>query len=128
MARFEGDWATAKIASNYAGHLRAKARSRHELEEDHRYDYLKANSAKRHKDAPRGVRPGLAKPQGRTDTSSDTGQDPGPSRAGPSSEPNINTTNDEDAMDAPGLYGSRNPSDREDESGLDDDPDFKGRD
>jgi hypothetical protein len=55
-------------------------------------------------------------------------QDPGPSRAGPSSEPNINTTSDEDAMDTPGLYGLRNSSDHEGESDLEDDPDFARRD
>ena len=128
MERFEEDWATSRIVREYAGHLRAKARKHHELEPDPHYNYLKANSAKRRKDAPRGVRPGVAKAKGQANTDSSTVQDPGPSRAGPSSEPIINTASDEDAMDAPGLYGSRNSSDREDESDLEDDPDFEGRD
>lgn len=126
MARFKEDWATEKIASQYAAYLRSQARSRGELEPDPRYAYLKDNSAKRRKNAPRGVRPGIAKAQDQTGTNSSMGQDPGPSGAG-SLEPNINTASDEDMMGTSGLYGSRHPSDNEDESDLDDDPDFEGR-
>lgn len=124
MNRFEGDWATARIVSQYASHLRSQARGRGELKADPRYGYLKDNSAKRRKDAPRGVCLGLAKARGRTDTNGSTSEDPGPSGTG-SSEPNINTTSNEELMDALGLYGSKNPSDNEDGSGLDDDPDFE---
>ena len=45
MERFVGDWATAKIASTYAGHLRASARTDGELPTDPRYTYLKANAS-----------------------------------------------------------------------------------
>jgi len=119
MSRFEEDWATARIASEYAGHLRSKARGRAELEPDPHYNYLKDNSAKRPKGARRGVRPGVSKAHRQTD------QVPGPSGAGPSEGPNVNTASDEDMMEAPGLYGSRGPSDDEGTSGLDDDPDFE---
>ena len=126
MARFEEDWATAEIAREYAAHLRAQARGRGELERDPKYNYLSANSAKRRKDAPRGVRPGLAKARARTDADSGMDQDPSPSRAGPSSEPTVNTAGDEEMMDAPGLFGSKDMSDDdEDESDLDSDPDFE---
>jgi len=121
MGRFEEDWATARIASDYAAHLRSKARERDELKPNPHYAYLKDNSAKRSKDAQRGVRPGVSKARRGTD------QVPGPSGAS-SSEPNLNTASDEDMMDAPGLYGSRAPSDDEGGSGLDDDPDFEKHD
>ena len=125
MEQFDEDWATSKIVSQYAGHLRAEARSNSELPADPRYDYLKANSAKRRKDAPRGVRPGLAKRQGQVDANNSEGRDPGPSRAGPSL-PNINNAADEDMMDAPGLFGPTKPSDDEDEPDVDNDPDSEG--
>ena len=124
MARFDGDWATAKIASEYAQHLRSDARKNGELAPDPRYDYLKANSAKRRPGAPRGRRPGLIEGQGQVDDGE--AQDPGPSEAGPSSLPNVNTMADEEMMDRPGLFGSTNPSDDENGSDLDDDPDLAG--
>lgn len=122
MARFEGDWATARIASSYAAHLRSDARKHKELDPDPRYVYLKANSAKRRPDARRGARPGLAKSQGRADTDNHGGQG---SVAGPSSSPNVNTAGDEEVMNRPGLFGSGDPSDDENESSLDEDPDFE---
>ena len=125
MARFDGDWATARIASQYAAHLHAEARKNKDLPQDPHYNYLKANSVKRRKDAPRGVRPGLAKGQGQANTSGNEGQDPGPLGAGPSSLPNINTSADEEMMDTPELFGFKNPSDDENESGLDKDLDLE---
>lgn len=117
MARFDIDWATGKIASQYAGHLRSTARSNNELAADTHYSYLKANSAKRRKDAPRGARLGLA--NGQADAN-DERQDPGPSEAGPSSLPNVNNDIDEMLMDdSPGLFGSNNLSDDEDEGDED---------
>ena len=123
MERFEADWATGKIASEYAGHLRAEARRNNELPVDPHYSYLKANSAKRRRDAPRGVRPGVAK--GQTDSGNSEREDPGPSGAGPSSLPNINTDADEEMMDLPGLFGFNDPSDDENNPGIDDDLDFE---
>ena len=128
MARFERDWATAKITCGYAAHLRSQARKNKELDPDHHYDYLKANSAKRRPDARRGTRPGLAKSSGRVGTNNDEGQDLGPSRAGPSSLQTMNTTPDEEIMNMPGMFGSKNPTDDENESDLDGDPDFGGLD
>ena len=117
MERFEDDWATAQIASNFSAHLRSSARKNGELPADPRYNYLKANSAKRSKDAPRGTRPGLAKSR---NTGNSEGQDPGPSRAVPSF-PNVNTTADKDMMNAPGLFGLKDPSDDEGEAGVNSD-------
>ena len=127
MCRFDQDWATAEIARAYSSHLRSEARKNDELPPDSRYNYLKANSAKRSPDAPRGTRPGLSERRGQANASNNEEQDPGSSGAGPSSQPDVNTTNDEEMMDAPGLFGSRPPSDDEDGSDLDDDPDFGGR-
>jgi hypothetical protein len=125
MARFEGDWATAKIASEYASHLRSDARKNGELDSNTHYDYLKANSAKRRPGARRGTQPGLAGGRGQLDIDNGEVQNPGPSGAGPFSLPNPNTTADESMMDEPGLFGSGDPSDDEDGSGLDEDPDFQ---
>jgi hypothetical protein len=127
MARFDEDWATTKIASGYAKHLRSSARKKHQLPADPRYGYLKANSAKRRPDAPRGARPSFSKGQDQTAAGSNGGQDAGPSGARPSSFPDVNTAADEDVMNAPGLFGFNNPSDDENESDLDEDPDFEGR-
>lgn len=124
MARFDEDWATSLIGSQYATHLRSDARKNHELKPDPHYDYLKANSAKRRPGAPRGRRLGLPKSKGQTSTDNSEEQEPGPSGAGPSSQPNVNTATDEEKMDAPGMFGT-NPSDDESTSGLDDDPDFE---
>ena len=126
MTRFDDDWATAEIARGYASHLRSEARKNDELPLDPRYNYLTANSAKRSPDAPRGTRPGLSKGRGQADVN-DEEQDPGSSGAGPSSQPGVGATTDEEMMNAPGLFGSRPPSDDEDKSDLDDDPDFEGR-
>lgn len=120
MERFEDDWATIKIASKYSAHLRSSARKNDELPADPRYSYLAANSAKRSKDAPRGTRPGLARGQGHADTNNGEGQGPGPSRVAPTF-PNINTTADEDMMNAPGLFGLRDMSDDEDDSSVNSD-------
>lgn len=128
MARFEGDWATSKIAAGYAGHLRSNARRNKELAPDPHYTYLKANSAKRRPDAPRGTRPGVVQDRSRANSNNSEGWNHGPSGAGPSSLPNINTADDEETMNTTtGLFGSRNPSDNENESDLEEDPDFEGR-
>ena len=123
MERFEMDWATARIVSSYAGHLRSEARKNNELPADPHYDYLKTNSTKRRKDAPRGSRLGLAKSQ--ANATNNEGQEPGLSGAGPSSLPNVNTNSDEEMMDSPGLFGFNDPSDDENESGVDDNPDLE---
>lgn len=116
MARFEADWATTRLVSQYAAHLRSEARKHGELAPDPRYSYLKNNSAKRRKDAPRGARPGLVKGNTRTGACDDEEEDSGPSRAGPS----INTIEDEEMMDSPELFGiPPSPSDDENESGSD---------
>ena len=127
MGRFIGDWATARIASEYAGHLRASARMNGELPVDPRYGYLKDNAGKRRKDAPRGIRPGLAKGQGEASTSNGGGRNPGPSGAGPSSLQGINTVADVDMMDEPSLFGFKNLSDDEGESSSNDNLDSGGR-
>ena len=127
MSRFDDDWATAEIARGYASHLRSEARKNDELPPDPRYDYLTANSAKRSPNAPRGTRPGLSKHKGQAGVNDNEGQDPGSSGAGPSSRPGVGATTDEEMMNAPGLFGSRPPSDDQDESDLNDDPDFEGR-
>ena len=127
MERFVGDWATARIASMYAGHLRASARTDGELPTDPHYTYLKANAAKRRKDAPRGIRPGLAKGRGEANTGNGERQDSGPLGAGPSSLQGINTTADVEMMDEPSLFGFQNPSDDEGEPSGNDDPDPGGR-
>ena len=124
MRRFDDDWATAKIASGYASHLRSVARENHELKADPRYDYLKLNSAKRRPGARRGVRPGLSKRKNQAGTDNVEVQDPGPSGAGPSSLSNVNTTADEELMDERGMFGSTDPSEDEGGSDLDDNPDF----
>ena len=126
MRRFDEDWATAEIARGYGAHLRSEARKNDELPPDPRYNYLKANSAKRSPHARRGTRPGLSKRRGQAGVSNDEGQDPSSSRAGPSSQPDVNATTDEEMMNMPGLFGSRPPSDDEQGSDLDDDPDFEG--
>jgi hypothetical protein len=112
MGRFDMDWATAKIMSRYAAHLRSVAQKHNELPPDPHYAYLKANSAKRRKDAPRGVRPGTIGGQDHTDTS----QEPGPSSARRVSPSSINTARDEEMMDTPGLFGFGGLSDDEDDS------------
>jgi DNA uptake protein ComE-like DNA-binding protein len=109
MERFDDDWATAKIASQFAAHLRNQARDSGELLADPHYTYLKNNSAKRRKDAPRGTRPY-----------------PEPSEAGPSSLPNINTAEDEEMMDKPGLFGFDDPSDDEGGTDFEDDEASEG--
>ena len=127
MGRFHSDWATAEIARKYCAHLRSEARKNGELPADPRYGYLKTNSAKRHPNARRGTRPGLAKGQDHDNASDDERQDPSSSPgAGPSSLPNINSVADEEMMDGPGWFGSVPPSDNEDGSDLDDDLDFGG--
>jgi len=103
MARFEEDWATARITAGYTMHLQAEAQKNGELAPNIHYDYLKDNTAKRPLDAPRGRRPGLSKSRGQTDVGDN---DAGSPEAGPSSLPNINTTADEELMDAPGIFGS----------------------
>ena len=118
MARFEADWATARLVSQYAAHLHSEAWKHGELAPDPHYNYLKTNSTKRHKDAPRGVRLGLVKGNAQTGASDDEEEDPGPltQRAGPST----NTIEDEEMMDAPELFGlPPSVSDGEDESGCD---------
>ncbi|KAF9642818.1 hypothetical protein BDM02DRAFT_3192630 [Thelephora ganbajun] len=113
------DWAMAKITSQYAGHLRAIAWRNNELPRDPHYNYLKANSAKWHKDAPQGSCLGLTECQ--ADVSNGESQDPDPSL------PNVNTDADEEMMDSPGLFGFNNPSSDENESGIDDDLDLEGQ-
>ena len=127
MERFVGDWATARIASKYAGHLWASARMDGELPPDPRYTYLRENAAKRHKDAPRGIRPGLAKGRGEANTGNGERQDSGPSGAGLSSLQSVNTVADVEMMDEPGLFGFRSPSDDEGASSSNGDPDPGGR-
>ena len=122
MERFPGDWATARMASEYAAHLHAAARKSGELPADPRYKYLKANAAKRRRDAPRGTRPGVAKVQGQASKR----QDPGSSRAVPS-PPDVNTTADEETMNDLSLFGFRHPSDNEDEIDTDDSSGSEGR-
>ena len=125
MQRLDDDWATAKISAQYGIHLRSEARKNNELLPDPRYTYLAANSAKRRKNAQRGLRPGFARDRDSTNTHNDDHQDSGPSEAGPSSLPNINTAADEDMMDVPGLFGFTQPSDDEEESGVDDGEDVE---
>ncbi|KAF9649490.1 hypothetical protein BDM02DRAFT_3186250 [Thelephora ganbajun] len=99
------------------------AQRNNELPGDPHYDYLKANSAKRRKDAPRGSRLGLPKRQ--ADASNSESQDPGPPEAGPSSLPNVNTDADEEMMDSPNLFGFNDSSSDENDSSLDDDLDLE---
>jgi len=110
MARFEEDWATARIVAGYAMHLWAEAQKNGELAPNTHYNYLKDNAAKRPLDAPWGRRPGLSKSRGQTDVGDN---DAGSPEAGPSSLPNVNTTADEELMDTPGTFGSIPPSDDE---------------
>lgn len=119
MGRFDADWATSKIMSQYGVHLRREARKNKELPTNPRYAYLKANAAKRRKDAPRGVRPGIAKGQDQADMSHGSSL----SEAGSSSSSNINTARDVEMMDMPGLFGILDPSDDGDQSTDDDDDD-----
>lgn len=120
MERFDMDWASGKIMAEYATHLRREARHNGELPPDPRYAYLKVNSAKRRKDAPRGVRPGIAKDLDQAGPSNDD-RDAGPSEAGPSSF-SVNTAQDEAMMDTPGLFGLEDPR-NEGKSGEDEDDD-----
>ena len=53
MAKYTNDWATEAITRQYMKNKRSYAVQRGFLEVDGKYDYLKANAAKR-SDAPRG--------------------------------------------------------------------------
>jgi F0F1-type ATP synthase epsilon subunit len=53
MTKYTNDWATEAIARQYMKNKRSYAVQRGFLEVDAKYDYLKANAAKR-SDAPRG--------------------------------------------------------------------------
>ena len=114
MERFDDDWATIEMAAQYGVHLRSDARKNGELPADHRFNYLAGNGAKRRKGARRGLRPASEFPRNQDDH-----QDSGPPEAGPSSLLNVNTDEDEEMMDTPGLFGFAQPSDDE-ESDVDD--------
>ena len=63
MAKYTNDWATEAIARQYMKNKRSYAVQRGFLEVDAKYEYLKANAAKR-SDAPRGNGTGKRKVKG----------------------------------------------------------------